>query len=87
MSDAVAEALLARKDEILERLKALLRLPSVSTDPAYAEGMKATREFLMARLREGGLDDVRLLDGGGQPAITGTLPRFSVRPACSSKTA
>ncbi|GGJ15015.1 M20/M25/M40 family metallo-hydrolase [Neoroseomonas lacus] len=72
MSDAVAEALVARKDEILERLKALLRLPSVSTDPAYAEGMKATREFLMARLREGGLDDVRLLDGGGQPAITGT---------------
>lgn len=72
MSNAVAEALVARKDEILERLKALLRLPSVSTDPAYAEGMKATREFLMARLREGGLDDVRLLDGGGQPAITGT---------------
>ena len=72
MSDAVAETLVARKDEILERLKALLRLPSVSTDPAYAEGMKATREFPMARLREGGLDDVRLLDGGGQPAITGT---------------
>ena len=72
MSDAVAETLVARKDEILERLKALLRLPSVSTDPAYAEGMKATREFLVARLGEGGLDDVRLLDGGGQPAITGT---------------
>lgn len=72
MSEAVAEALVARKDEILERLKALLRLPSVSTDPAYADGMKATREFLMARLKEGGVEDVRLLDGGGQPAITGT---------------
>ncbi len=71
MSDAVAEALLARKDEILERLMALLRLPSVSTDPAYASGMKATREFLMARMTEGGVQDVRLLDGGGQPAITG----------------
>ena len=45
MSDAVAEALVARKDEILERLKALLRLPSVSTDPAYAAGMAATRDF------------------------------------------
>lgn len=71
MSDAVAEALVARKDEILDRLMALLRLPSVSTDPAYAAGMKATREFLMARLIEGGVQDVRLLDGGGQPAITG----------------
>ena len=72
MSDVVAERLVARKDEILERLKALLRLPSVSTDPAYAEGMAATREFLMARLREAGLSDVRLLDGGGQPAVTAT---------------
>ncbi|MBR0670226.1 dipeptidase [Neoroseomonas soli] len=71
MSEAVAERLVARKDEILERLKALLRLPSVSTDPAYAEGMKATRDFLLARLREAGLTDVRLLDGGGQPAVTG----------------
>lgn len=71
MSEAVAEPLVARKDEILERLKALLRLPSVSTDPSYAEGMKATRDFLLARLREAGLADVRLLDGGGQPAVTG----------------
>jgi acetylornithine deacetylase/succinyl-diaminopimelate desuccinylase-like protein len=71
MSELVAEALLARKDEILDRLLALLRMPSVSTDPAYAEGMKATRDFLMARLKAGGLDDVRLLDGGGHPAVTG----------------
>lgn len=80
MSEAVAERLVARKDEILERLKALLRLPSVSTDPAYAEGMKATREFLMARLREGGVEDVRLLDGGGQPAITGAWTGAPGRP-------
>jgi len=80
MSDAVAEALVARKDEILERLLALLRLPSVSTDPAYAEGMKATREALMARLREGGLDDVRLLDGGGHPAVTGAWTGAPGRP-------
>jgi acetylornithine deacetylase/succinyl-diaminopimelate desuccinylase-like protein len=72
MSDVVAERLLARKQDILERLMALLRLPSVSTDPAYAAGMAATRDFLMTRLRDGGVEDVRLLDGGGHPAITGT---------------
>lgn len=72
MSDAVAERLLARRDEILDRLMALLRLPSVSTDPAYAAGMTATRDFLMARMTEGGVQDVRLLDGGGHPAITGS---------------
>ena len=80
MSDAVAERLVARKDEILERLKALLRLPSVSTDPAYADGMKATRDFLMARLREAGLSDVRLLDGGGQPAVTAAWNGAPGRP-------
>lgn len=69
MSDAVIRHLEAQQEAILERLKALLRLPSVSTDPAYADGMAAAREFLMDRLRALGLQQVRLLDGGGQPAI------------------
>lgn len=80
MSEAVAERLVARQGEILERLKALLRLPSVSTDPAYAAGMDATRDFLMARLREAGLSDVRLLDGGGQPAVTAAWDGAPGRP-------
>lgn len=71
MSQRVADALIAGKDDILDRLMALLRLPSVSTDPAYAEGMAATREFLMARLTALGLQRVQLLDGGGQPAVYG----------------
>jgi acetylornithine deacetylase/succinyl-diaminopimelate desuccinylase-like protein len=69
MSEQVSRHLLARRDEILDRLQALLRLPSVSTDPAYAGGMAAAREFLQERLRGLGLQDVQLLDGGGQPAI------------------
>lgn len=80
MSDVVAERLVARKDEILDRLMALLRLPSVSTDPAYAAGMKATRDFLMARMTEGGVQDVRLLDGGGHPAITGVWNGAAGKP-------
>ncbi|ONG51348.1 peptidase M20 [Pseudoroseomonas deserti] len=71
MSQAVADRLVADQEDILERLKALLRLPSVSTDPAYAAGMQATREFLLQRLTELGLQKVQLLDGGGQPAVYG----------------
>src|SRR5262249_29882942 len=48
-----------------------LRLPSVSTDPAYADGMAATRAHFLQRLKEMGLDDVQLLDGGGHPALYG----------------
>ena len=43
----VIEHLLQRHDGVLDRLSAFLRLPSVSTDPAYADGMAATRSFLL----------------------------------------
>jgi len=71
MSDAVIAHLAAERDAILDRLKALLRMPSVSTDPAYAGGMQSAREFLARRLREIGMRNVQLLDGGGQPAVFG----------------
>ncbi len=42
--------------------------------------MKATRDFLLARLREAGLSEVGLLDGGGQPAVTGAWMGAPGRP-------
>lgn len=69
MSDAVIAHLEANRAAILDRLKALIRIPSVSTDPAFAPHMHAARAYLLARLRDAGLDDVQLLDGGGQPAV------------------
>ena len=71
VTDDVIRYLEGQHETILERLKAVLRLPSVSTDPAYAEGMAATRAHFLQRLREIGLDNVQLLDGGGHPALYG----------------
>ena len=71
MSDAVIAHLSAQRDAILERLKAPLRMPSVSTDPAFADAMRAAREFLLDRLRTIGMQNVQLLEGGGQPAVFG----------------
>ena len=71
MTDDVIAYLEREHDAILERLKAVLRLPSVSTDPAYADGLKAARSFFMDRLTAIGLQDVQLLDGGGHPAVYG----------------
>jgi acetylornithine deacetylase/succinyl-diaminopimelate desuccinylase-like protein len=71
MSDTVIAHLTEQRDAILERLKALLRMPSVSTDPAFADAMRAAREFLLQRLRTIGMQNVQLLDGGGQPAVFG----------------
>ena len=72
MTDDVIGHLEREHDAILERLKAVLRLPSVSTDPAYADGMRAARQHFMDRLKAIGLEDVQLLDGGGHPAVYGS---------------
>jgi len=71
VTDDVIQYLKGQHETILERLKAVLRMPSVSTDPVYGEGMAATREHFLQRLQDMGLDDVRLLDGGGHPALYG----------------
>jgi acetylornithine deacetylase/succinyl-diaminopimelate desuccinylase-like protein len=71
MSDAVIAHLSAQRDTILEQLKTLLRIPSISTDPAYADAMQAAREVLLQRLRSIGLQNVQMLEGGGQPAVFG----------------
>jgi acetylornithine deacetylase/succinyl-diaminopimelate desuccinylase-like protein len=69
MSDEVIAHLQGQRDAILARLKALIRIPSVSTDPAFAPHMAAARQFLVARLREGGFADAQVLDGEHQPAV------------------
>jgi acetylornithine deacetylase/succinyl-diaminopimelate desuccinylase-like protein len=72
MSERVAAHLAAQRDQILDRLLTLIRFPSVSTDPAFAEGMRGARDFLLDRLRAMGMQDVRLLEApGGQPAVFG----------------
>ena len=69
MSDAVIAHLQAQRGAILDRLKALLRIESVSTDPGFAPHMDAARAFLVDRLKAAGFADARLLDGGGQAAV------------------
>src|SRR5216683_4125344 len=81
MSDAVIAHLAAQRDAILDRLKTLLRIPSVSTDPAFAPDMQAARDFLLDRLRAIGLHNVQPLDGGsGQPAVFGEWTGAPGRP-------
>ena len=60
---------LGHEDRLLESLETYLRLPSVSTDGAYEDGMEAARAWLEAHLGEIGFGEVRRLDGGGHPAL------------------
>ncbi len=59
----------------VEELKALLRIPSVSTAPERAGDVRAAAEFVAAELRRIGMDGVRLIETataerpGGHPLV------------------
>ncbi|MGO4332446.1 M20/M25/M40 family metallo-hydrolase [Cupriavidus sp. 2TAF22] len=72
MTAEVIQYLESRQDNIVGWLDEFLRIPSVSADPAFAPRMEEARAFLLERLRSMGLDDVRLVDGGGEPAVYGS---------------
>ena len=71
MIDRIETWLGANRQRLLDELFSLIRCPSVSTDPAYADGMRAAAELLRARLERIGMRNVRLLDGGGHKAVYG----------------
>jgi acetylornithine deacetylase/succinyl-diaminopimelate desuccinylase-like protein len=68
---AVDRWMAANQPRLLDELLGFIAIPSVSTDPAYAAGMTAAADLLLARLRRIGLRGVRLLDGGGHQAVYG----------------
>lgn len=57
----------------LDDLKAFCRIPSVSTDPAYAQGIATAALFVADRLTRAGFPVVELLETGGHPAVYGEL--------------
>ncbi len=71
MSDPVLDYLETQKAAIVERLLDLVRIPSVSTDPAYERGMARAQDVLLQRLSDIGLRNVQPLDAGGHPALYG----------------
>ncbi len=64
----VLEALDANLDHSVERLFELLRIPSISTDPAYAKECRRTAEWLVADLKGIGFD-ASVRDTPGHPMV------------------
>ncbi|MBL7800908.1 MAG: dipeptidase [Chitinophagales bacterium] len=61
----------ANKDRMLEELFTLLRIPSVSADPAYSEHVFATAEFVKEQLIKAGADNVEICQTAGFPIVYG----------------
>ncbi|MEL6656887.1 MAG: dipeptidase [Bacteroidota bacterium] len=61
----------ANKDRFLEELFDLLRIPSVSADPAFAGDVRKTADMVAEHLRKAGADNVEVIETAGHPIVFG----------------
>lgn len=59
------------KDRFLNELLDLLRIPSVSADPAYSQHVHATADSIADHLRKIGIDAVEICQTAGYPVLYG----------------
>lgn len=58
-------------DRFREELKAWLRIPSISTDPAFNNDVQRAAEWLAEDMRRIGLQTVQIMPTGGHPLVYG----------------
>ena len=68
------------KDRFLSELFDLLRIPSISADSAYKADVRKTAEFVAAKLKEAGADNVTLEETAGNPIVYGEKIIDSSKP-------
>ncbi len=61
----------SNKERFLNELLDLLRIPSVSADPAYAEDVKKTAAFIAEKLTSAGCQKVEVFPTTGHPIVYG----------------
>ncbi len=60
-----------RKDQFLGELIELLKIPSVSADPEYAEDVRNTASYIAEKLEQAGADNVEIMETNGFPIVFG----------------
>src|ERR1700736_1862044 len=72
----------ARQNEprFLEELKALLRIPSVSTLPEHKNDVRRAAETVAAELKRIGIENVRLIETAGHPLVYGDWLHATGKP-------
>ena len=61
----------ANKERYLEELLELLKIPSVSADPAFKADVKKTAEFVKSQLKSAGAQKVKVHKTNGHPIVYG----------------
>jgi len=71
-TDHVLDAYLEpRREERLERLKAFLRIPSISALPQHAPDVRRAAEWLAGEMRAAGIQNVEVSETSGHPMVYG----------------
>src|SRR5215470_4251197 len=60
----------SHQDEILQRLVAFAGIPSVSTDPAYKDGVTRAARWVADQLSAAGMQNIRINPTPGHPIVT-----------------
>jgi acetylornithine deacetylase/succinyl-diaminopimelate desuccinylase-like protein len=71
-ADAARGWLAGHANDYIERLRALVRVPSVSADPARRADMLTAAVLVAAELRDAGLPDAEVAATGGHPVVLAT---------------
>jgi acetylornithine deacetylase/succinyl-diaminopimelate desuccinylase-like protein len=65
----VEDFLATRTDEVLETIKAFCRIPSVSTDPTFKDGITRAAQFVADSLATAGFPVVDIIQTDGHPTV------------------
>ena len=84
MANAALVFAAENKGRFLEELKALLRIPSVSTDPAHREDVRRAAQFVADGLARIGMEHVRLIETGGHPLVYADWLHAAAKPTALS---
>src|SRR6201985_1002639 len=72
----------SQQARFLEELKALLRIPSISTLPEHAGDVRRAAESLSRELERIGLEHVRVIETSGHPLVYGDWLHAAGKPTC-----
>jgi acetylornithine deacetylase/succinyl-diaminopimelate desuccinylase-like protein len=80
MSSSPATFAQQNHPRFVDELKALLRIPSISTLPEHKADCRKAAELLAAELKRIGIENVRLVETGGHPLVYGDWLHASGKP-------
>lgn len=82
MTSSALEFAHANQARFLEELKALLRVPSVSTLPEHAGDVRHAAEVIAAELKRIGMENVKLIETAGHPLVYADWLHAAGKPTC-----